>query len=358
MTSSRARSRARIAGWSAAAAAVIVVVGVALALANSSGKARQGGAGPAPTRIAAPIPTTTTNPARAPAMPAGGAYFGAFGQPAAFTQQSAVAAVDSLQSQVGRRLDIVHSYLKWRAPFPTASQRAFISGGSRLLLSWAGTDTLAVASGADDSWIRQRALAIKATHKPIFLEWRWEMNRPNLRAQVHSPADYIAAWDHIRSIFAQEHVENVAWVWCPTAIGFTGAGGQPSAAAFYPGNSEVDWVCSDAYPRAGPYTSFADVVQPFLAWASHIAKPIMIGEYGVPRSYGAQPRAQWLRGAAQTVRDDPQIKALVYFDGDPIGNGPQTDYGLDNGSAPMLAFRRVAGERYFNPSGLPVSTSR
>jgi hypothetical protein len=43
-------------------------------------------------------------------------------------------------------------------------------------------------------------------------------------------------------------VQNAAWVWCPTANGF--ADGQ--AAAFYPGNNEVDWICADAYPAAWP----------------------------------------------------------------------------------------------------------
>ena len=105
------------------------------------------------------------------------------------------------------------------------------------------------------------------------------MDRPNLRAVVGTPAEFIAAWKHVRAIFAQQHVRNVAWVWCPTAKGFVPGG---NAAAYYPGNDEVDWVCADAYPGFGPYRSFADTVQPFLSWASHHPKPVMIGEYGVP----------------------------------------------------------------------------
>ena len=202
----------------------------------------------------------------------------------------------NLQGKIGRRLDIVHVFHMWQDPFPSSSDLAFLRQGSMLLLSWSGTDTLAVAAGRYDGWIRQRALAIKAADKRIFLEWRWEMDRPGLRAQIHSPAAYIAAWDHIRSIFAQEHVDNVAWVWCPTASGFANG----TAAAYYPGDNEVNWVCADAYPGPGPYRSFATVVQPFLDWASHHRKPVMIGEYGVPDTYGPQQRAQWLWGAART----------------------------------------------------------
>jgi len=212
------------------------------------------------------------------------------------------------------------------------------------LLSWSGADTRAIASGTYDSWIRRQALAIKATEKKIFLEWRWEMDRPGLSAEIHSPADYIAAWDHIRAIFARERVDNVSWVWCPTAAGFASG----TAPAYYPGNNEVDWVCADAYPGPGPYRSFATIVQPFLRWASGHRKPIMIGEYGVPQTYGPEQRAGWLWGAAQTARSDPQIKALVYFDGN-----AQHAYALQPGSPALRAFRRIAHDSYFNPDRLP-----
>jgi hypothetical protein len=280
-------------------------------------------------------------------MPAHGAYVGAYVQPATYSEPAKVAAVQAFQLQVGGRLDIVHSYLKWGVPFPGPGQQAIMDQGSILLLSWAGGDTRVIASGADDGWIRQQARAIKAAHRPIFLEWRWEMNRLALSSQVHKPADYVAAWDHIRSIFAKEHVRNVAWVWCPSSNGFAAYG-----PAFYPGNSEVDWLCADIYPPAGTGTPFAVLAEPFLAWASHIAKPVMIGEYGAPRSYGPQRRAAWLHGVAQLARLDPQIKALVYFDGDPPGNPPGFRYGLDPGSAPLRAFGRIARERYFNPDRL------
>ncbi len=150
----------------------------------------------------------------------------------------------------------MHTYLTWQARFPTPSALAFLNQGSMLLISWAGTDTRQIMSGADDSWIRTRARQIKALGKPVFLEWRWEMDRPNLRSEVHSGAEYVAAWDHIRAIFAAVGVHNAAWVWCPTANGFS----DGQAAAFYPGSDEVDWICADAYPAYGSTASFASTV--------------------------------------------------------------------------------------------------
>ena len=327
-------------------AVVAAVVAVVVTNPFSSSPSSSSSSGPVSAGSPAPPVSGTVNPALAPAPPATGAYFGAWVGPDVFTQANEVLAVDSLQSRLGRKLSIVHTYLQWQAPFPTPSALTFLSQGSMLLISWAGTDTRQVVSGADDSWIRARAGQIKALGKPVFLEWRWEMDRPNLRSQVHSGAEYVAAWDHIRAIFAEAGVRNAAWVWCPTANGFS----DGQAAAFYPGNNEVDWICADAYPAYGSTASFASTVTAFLGWASHYAKPVMIGEFGVPESDGASQRAQWLRAAQRVVVADPQIKALLYFDADPAGQGPQGSYSLAGDAAALAAFRAIAVQPYFNPA--------
>lgn len=328
--------RRRLAGLAAVLVLALGGAGLAVAVANwPHSSAAPRGAG-----IAHRVYTVSEGPM----VPAHGAYFGARVRGNAYTDSAEIAAVDRLQQSIGRRLAIVHVYHLWSDPFPSGSDLAFLRQGSTLLLSWSGTDTLAIIGGRYDRMIRQRALAIKAVGKPIFLEWRWEMDRSGLQAEIHSPADYIKAWDHIRSIFAQEHVTNVGWVWCPTALGF--ATGQ--AAAYYPGNNEVDWVCADAYPGYGPYRSFAKVATPFLSWAAQHRKPVMIGEYGVPNTYDAQQRAQWLLDAARTVQSDRQIKALVYFDAN-----AKRAYALNVGSPALEAFRHIAHFPYFNPASQP-----
>jgi hypothetical protein len=325
---------------------VVVAAVVAVVVTDPFSSSSSSSSGPVSAGSPAPQVSGTVNPALAPAPPASGAYFGAWVGPDVFTQANEILAVDSLQNRLGRKLGIVHTYLPWQAPFPTPSALTFLSQGSMLLISWAGTDTSQVVSGADDSWIRTRARQIKALGKPVFLEWRWEMDRPNLRSQVHSGAEYVAAWDHIRAIFAEVGVANAAWVWCPTANGFS----DGQAAAFYPGNSEVDWICADAYPAYGSTASFASTVTAFLGWASHYDKPVMIGEFGVPESDGASQRAQWLRAAQRVVVADRQIKALLYFDADPAGQGPQGSYSLAGDAAALSAFRAIAAQPYFNPA--------
>ena len=325
-----------------AGAAVLIAVAVVLVVLLVPGTS---GRHPTPgSTSTVPLPTSA-----GPTTPATGAYFGAWVAPAVYTQRGRVLAVNTLQQQIGRRLDIVHIYLTQTAQFPSSSDLAFVQQGSTLLISWALNGSRDIAAGHDDGLIMQRAQEIKAIGKPVFLEWRWEMDRPNLQSLVGSPADYIAAWKHIRQVFAEQGVTNVAWVWCPTAKGFASG----TAQAYYPGDSEVDWICADVYPPTGPLSSFAAVAGPFLDWASHHAKPIIIGEYGVRLTYAPQERAQWLRAAAQTVVADRQIKALVYFDGP--GQQPQSSTVLDG--AALQAFRSIADDNYFNPKGAPLTSA-
>jgi hypothetical protein len=327
-----------------AVATVVAVVAFTLTSTNRQVKAR-------PTAIAVPTPVSTVNPAKAPSLPRTGAYFGAYVQATGYSQPDQIAAIQGLQRKLGRNLQIVHSYLR-DGRFPTKSQETAWSQGSTVLVSWTGADSREVIAGKFDKVIKERALAMKATHHKIFLEWRWEMNRQAMKSVVHSAHDYIRAWDHVRAIFTQEKVQNVAWVWCPSSKGWGDVPGYLPGPSFYPGNKEVDWLCADAYPRFGSYSSFGNMLHPFLAWASHIHKPIMIGEFGAPLSYTSKQRVKWLNDMARTVRGDSQIKALVYFDGSPAGRPTISQYGLTPGTAPFKAFRSIANEQYFELNGL------
>ena len=88
----------------------------------------------------APRVTTSVNPALAPVPPASGAYFGAWVGPDVYTQLNEINAVNALQRRLGRKLSIVHTYVKWQAKFPTTSALTFLGQGSMLLISWAGLD--------------------------------------------------------------------------------------------------------------------------------------------------------------------------------------------------------------------------
>ena len=270
------------------------------------------GTGPPTPASSAPSSTPGAGTYAGPLVPTSGAYLGAVAESSDTTQQGRISAVLALEADMGRKLGIVHVYHEWDDAFPSTSDQFFLSRGSTLMLSWAGTDTRLIASGSEDATIERWARSIKAVGKPLFLEWRWEMDRPNLRAETWSGSDYVKAWDHIRNVFARDGVTNAVWVWCPTAAGFADGRAQ----AFYPGDNRVDWVCADAY-AVDSMQPLSSLLQPFLNWAAQHPKPVMIGEFGAEER-GAGQRAGWLRAAGSLVKDNRQVKALVYFDYDSL----------------------------------------
>jgi beta-mannanase len=265
-----------------------------------------------------------------------------------------MAAVTDFERGLGRSLDIVQTFHTWKSKFPDGTDTAVANSNRYLLLTWSGTDTKEIVRGAQDDLIRQRARAVKALGKPVFLRWQRDMDKSSLRTKVHSAADYVAAWKHIRTIFAAEKVANVAWVWCPTAGAFTSG----EAGSYYPGDDQVDWVCADVYPGGSyDYRDLSEPIQGFWEWAAQHPKPIMIAEFGVPRSYGER-RAEWLRKAAQTLQR-PQVKAVVYFNSDEQATEPRDDrrkYSVTDDKRAVSALREFATIPYFNPRNLPVTS--
>jgi hypothetical protein len=278
-------------------------------------------------------------------IPAKGAYLGAFVQPSSYTASGLIAAVNSFERTVHRQIDLVHVYHPWNEPFPDAADRHWVESGKVLLLTWSGTpDTRKIIAGSYDALIRIRAEAVKRLGKPILMEFRHEMDRPNLQWAVHGPTDFIKAWDRIRAIFNQVGAKNVAWVWCPTGYGFARNRAQP----FYPGNSQVDFVCADVYSGSAS-ESLAKTAAPFLHWAAHTGKPVIIGEFAVNSSPTAW--AKWLLAAGRLAENDRQIKAMAYFDANGTdSNGHPFHYWLGESQTATATFARLLTWQFYRPA--------
>ncbi len=277
--------------------------------------------------------------------PSSGAYLGAFVQPHPPTPEGEIAAFNSLEEEIGHSLEIAHVYDPWGSDFPTPADKYFVEHGKMLLLTWSGeVNTQAIVSGEDDAVIRARAEAIKALGRPILLEFRHEMDRPNLAAEVHGPSEFIAAWDHVRAIFASVGANNVDRVWCPTGTGFADGRAQ----AYYPGDGEVDWVCADIYAKS-PSESLASAAAPFLHWAAGHDKPVIIGEFGVQKQ--SSGFASWLAAASQLPTKDHQIKAMVYFDASGINSsGNAFHLWLGDNTPALASFAGLAHDPYLQPA--------
>jgi hypothetical protein len=298
------------------------------------------------TPIAPPPPVGA---ATAVPLPPSGAYVGAWVKPEKQTELGRINAVKDFEQDAGRQLDVVHDYHTWDDFFPSEFDTYFARRpDTTLLLSWAGADTKDTADGKYDGLIRLRARDLKALKAPILLQYRWEMDRPNLQSVVHSGEDYIEAWKRIRSIFHEEGAENVDWVWCPTAEGFD----DDRAQQFYPGDDQVDWLCADAY-AVTPDEPLADGLKSFLGWARGHDKPIMIGEFGT-QAGGAGQRARWLADVGRLVQRTPQIKAFLYFDSNVDRDGRKRDWSLQSHGEDVQAYGALLAQPYFNTRKLRV----
>ncbi|HEY1487426.1 MAG TPA: glycosyl hydrolase, partial [Micromonosporaceae bacterium] len=245
-----------------------------------------------PTGIAIDPGPYQSGPFKAPAK---GAYVGAWIKPEELTHVGRLAAVDDMETNLGRKLKIVNTYRRFEQMVGTPSDKEFLAQGSTLMVSWATGDNRSIVDGAYDDLIRKQADAIRDLDRPVLLRMRWEMDRPNLRAEMWSGADYIAAWKYVRNIFREEKADNISWVWCPTAEGFQ----RGDAEQFYPGDDQVDWTCVDVYAGTR-FEPIGDLMQPFLQWAAQHPKPIIIGEFGVAKAWGSTERAAWIKNAERT----------------------------------------------------------
>jgi hypothetical protein len=287
------------------------------------------------------VSTTTTTPSVAPptppAIPATGAYLGAWVQPTVASGQQSFAdeqqAVPAVQAATGRPLALLHIYSSWQQPAPTDKLAAVAANGSTPLLDWGcPPDDVTVTSGAGDQLITAYADALKAYGKPVLLRWCWEMNLARAHGQVGGPQAYVSAWQHIRTVFNQVGVTNVAFVWCPA---LTGTDPTP----YYPGNQYVDWIGIDGYDRSGSMT-FEDLFADFYQQWAPMGKPMMVAETG------AHPAAQvaYLQSIATDMPAMPDFKAVVYFD----APGKAGQWALEGPG--LAAFAALAQSPYFRPS--------
>jgi hypothetical protein len=260
---------------------------------------------------------------------------------------SAVAGLsrpESLETLVGRRFAINHCFRQPpEAPWAPLRIR-FINdrkAGRIPMLSYAAGETPGIADhdaaalqrlreivrGQRDVQIDAQARELAALKTPVFFRFTWEFDLRYPTAEgirLHK-----AAWRRVHKRFAIAGASNVAFVWCPSYQAF----GNGKAAAFYPGDTYVDWVGVDGYARTPDYKSFYSLFARASTWAVAHKKPVMVCETGVHRlaaqsqlTAGSTAQSTWLDALRSDFSADrfSNVKALLYFhvDGD---NNPLPD---------------------------------
>lgn len=264
-------------------------------------------------------------------------------------------------STVGSTPKILMWYRNWKngpnPSFTPSDLDVAYKNGAMPMISWQPLDgdasdnqpTYSCANiivGQYDGFITTWAQAAAAYQKPFYLRLAHEMNgdwypwgtapgNPN----NNSPAQYIAMWRHVVTIFRQQGATNVRWVWSPNAISEFSTFSPFDQN--YPGNEYVDWVGIDGYNFGTAYGSGWRTISEIFgtsydALTAMTTKPIMIAEIGASEQGGN--KAAWIQQGLLTEIPQrlPRVRALVWFD-----VKRDIDYRVNSSPASLAAFRAV-----------------
>ena len=237
------------------------------------------------------------------------------------------------EARIGRKVDIVHAYLGagnvvLTSDIVTLAQRP----GTIALVNWRVVNRWADGAGGNatvNGQIDRMANSIKAlgTTK-IMLTLHHEPENdispggypscPNLtfRGSFGAVPDYGRMWRNVRARFDALGVNNVVWV-----MNYMGwKAWNCVVKGLWPGNSYVDWVMWDPYPRNATWTTFVNWFYNFLianndAEHNFMSKPWGLAEFGFVGTS---------QTAAYQIYDDlranlrngvhPRLKAYVVWD--------------------------------------------
>jgi len=285
------------------------------------------------------------------------------------TGETEIQAVQRIEAQAGRKLDVVRVFLTWNSPFPTAYHHWLRDTGHTILLSVkaqrsGGTKILwndianAEPGSALHSEIVSWADRISDFGGPVTFTFHHE---PEAAANTDygTAAHYIAAWRSVVSVFRARGVPNASYMWIMTAHSF----GLPltdrrRAEKWYPGDEYVDGIASDAYNwyrcRTGINTawkSLAAIIEPMRLFGlqQHADKPMWLTEWASTEDPQAPGRkAQWIDEAKALFKraEYAQFVGISYFN-TPGNSSWSCAWPVDSSGNALTAFAAMGSDPFY-----------
>ena len=244
------------------------------------------------------------------------------------------AEVPAFTKATGVKPNVLAYYSGWLEPFHTSFADAAARQGAVPLVQIDPQKVrlAAIAAGQYDRYLGAYAAAVQAYRLPVILSFGHEMNGSwqSWGYTQQSPADFVAAWRHIVSLFRTLGAGNVTWLWTVNII--SKQSGVPSPAPWWPGNAYVTWVGIDGYYTESSYTFTALFGPTIVAVRSLTNDPIIIAETGVAPAAGQPSRIADLFAGIREY----ELLGFTWFDA--IG---KQDWRL-TGPAAAAALRRGA----------------
>jgi hypothetical protein len=339
---------------------------------RKGGDKGSGGAPPVPPRPPSPEATVQyptsyfTGPLGAKNIlpPKLGAFVGLWPQGGTADQQRQ--QIVSRETFLGRKLDFVYIHhgassdrCYFAAPFSQGREQWVVDNGSMPIISWTHGWTLdAVNAGLADECLRDVGRRFAGWGQPILLRTYWEFNGGWFRWSGIGEK-FITAWRRTVDVMRSVGATNVGFVWCPDEGNFPGTNES------YPGDSYVDWVCSDKYNwnRSSAWcrgvtgvwhSGWCEFEESFHDGSSieqlfGARKPFMVAETGTVEDPSTPGRkGQWHRNARDAIKARfLNLKAFVYFDVD-LTTSQGVNWRLDTSQSSLDGFRDLARDPYFN----------
>jgi Glycosyl hydrolase family 26 len=270
--------------------------------------------------------------------------------------------LDSYAQMVGRKPDIVMDYSNITDPLLTKTEVSNLSArGETPLVTWQlfksgwGGSTIPlseIAAGKYDSYLRSAATAAKGMpFGEILIRFAHEMNG-DWYGWSGDPSNYVAAWRHVVTVFRQEGANNVKFVWAPNVDN-----GSYPFAAYFPGDSYVDYVGLDGYNwgTAGVgVNKWQTLSQVFSSSYQQLtqmsSRPVMITETSSSEIGGS--KAAWIReGFLKTIPQQfPRVAAVIWFD-----RNQEEDWRIDSSQSSLAAYREVVASTLYGGTVPPSS---
>lgn len=301
------------------------------------------------------VPADAAAPTRAtgPLSLAAGSYFGGLINPNRNDPSSTPAEVTALEGKIGRKLDIVNHFYTYPQLVGTQGEVDDVAGGRIPMVTWGATSTASINNGSQDAFITAQANRLKNLGAPVFLRYYHEPEGAYRKTIIGSPAAYISAWKRARSLFAAAGATNVVWVFTTTAYAFRVVP-NPPAPAFYPGNTQVDWIAADGYNFApnkpgSTWLSFDQVFRKWYTWAATMPKPLMASEYGVMEDPAIPTRkATWYNDMRTVVKTTmPLIQGVVAWSTVNVKDGATFNWNVDSSPGSLAAWKAMGDDPYF-----------
>ena len=250
-----------------------------------------------------------------------GAWVGGPGQYPQPTREN----VQAFQEMQGNHIDLIsHFALFDMNDWDNVQEYADVAkqNGSTLVVTWManGYGAQDIVDGKTDSYVREFAKGVKSFGDEIWMrplheangDWYdWGVGKPGAG---NTDANVAEAFRHIVSIFREEGVTNVKWVWTTNA---SNQGSGTTLTGNYPGDEYVDYISIDGYNWGtsqswSKWQSFSQVFKKAYDALANINKPLFIAEISSSEKGGS--KAEWITDMFEQFQTTfSRVFAVMWF---------------------------------------------